>query len=158
MRVVLRRGRLKKMNKRFYSALLFAALPGLFSLNGCTGVEPVWETTIEVTEEVGKAIKQNARVLYEVIRTKWRTVFPEWEGKVKIDPQNSLIGTYEGSIIYHVVDKGTKMSITYVLDNPIAEREREGADWILSDKNFPRGVPIPNTSIVVQEGTLGNAH
>jgi len=131
------------MNKRFYSALLFAALPGLFSLNGCTGVEPVWEKTIEVTEEVGKAIKENARVLYEVIRTKWRTVFPEWDGKVKIDPQNPLIGEFDGRFVIVIAIKEKRMELRFSLNNPIVEREREGAPWVLSKKNFPEGVPVP---------------
>lgn len=104
-------------------------------------MDRVKEYVVEVVTAGGNVIKNKTKTLAEALQLAWRRLFPEWDGKVAIDPLDPRRGTLHG--VYRLTVKiiredGRKDSISITLNDPLMRRATVGShDWEPDAENYP---------------------
>ena len=99
---------------------------------------------VEVVTEGGRVIKEKAKTLADALHLAWRRLFPEWDGKTKIDPSDPLRGTLHGECRLTVIsirEDGRKDSISIELKDPLMRRETADSHvWDPDPSNYPQAL------------------
>lgn len=118
-------------------------IAGGCSCSNVPSVRVAKEYLVELVTETGETIVEKAGRLAEALKLLWRKVFPNWEGKVKVDPLDPLRGRFRGTYHLEIVirsEDGREDKIRMILTDPTMCRESADDPFEIDPSNYPAEV------------------